>query len=340
MRRTLIVMFASLLLIGSLSARVRSTEPAAYEQLKGLAWQIGDWVTDYEASADSGPIKKGDLVTVHFSLRWSPDRSFMVNNSSCEVAGKTVATALEVISWDHENARIAHSYYGTWGTGRGEWTVDGDGAELIWTIQGPEGEFAGTARIKRGDESWTWQIVGQSHNGEAMADMPLTSFRRKEGEPAGDLWNAWLAAAVGTWDGQGTISEDFGSLPISAGDKFTMRFSLQSALDGRAAVGESEFRLVDKPFAASCRVLAGWDPDTRQIRFSAVWSGGLVEEIIVNKQQGSAFVGTYTTKLPGRPKSRSRIRMDFPDGEHYTIKFLDGPHKGELLNSFTRVNSP
>lgn len=338
MNRTVPFLFCLLFLGWAVSAQ--GAEPsAAYEHLKPLEWEIGDWVSEYQSAADSGPIKKGDTVTVHFSIRWSPDRSFFVNNSSSEVNGKKVATALEIISWDYEKSVVRHAYYGTWGTGQGIWTKVGDRPEIEWTIQGPYGTFQGKSYSTRGADSWEWQIKDQTRNGEKMTDMPLATFRRKTGVPPGELWQAYREAAVGAWSGEGVIPGDFGSLPIAKGDRFAMQFTLKPDLDGKVAVGETDFHLVNKTFTSKCRVLAGWDPDTQQVRFTALWSGDLVEEIVITGKKGSSFLGTYTAKLPGTATSRSRISIDFPDKDHYAIKFLDGPYKGETISSFTRVQS-
>lgn len=335
--RSLLGFCFGLAILGFASGGLGAETSPAYEHLQPLEWQVGDWVCEYQVAADSGPIKAGDTVKVRFTTRWSPDKSFLVNTSQWEANGKRVASATEVIFWDHEKSRIGHSYYGTWGSGQGVWTTVGDKPVLQWTIQGPYGTFKGTSYATRGDDSWAWQIKEQTHDGEKMPDMPEAMFHRTLGAPAGDLWNAWRDAAVGTWKGQGVIRGSFGDLPISVGDKFTMHFALRPEVDGKAAVGETEFELVGKPYTTKCGVLAGWDPDTRQIRFLAIWGGGLVEEIVITGRRGNTFQGTYTTKLPARPTTRSRISIDFPDQDHYAIKLLDGPYKGETLSSFTRL---
>ena len=106
MNRTPTFLF-SLAILGCV-VPVCGAEPSADdERLKPLEWQVGDWVSEYKSAADSGPIKKGDTVTVHFSLRWSAERSFMINNSFTVVNGKRIATGTEVISWDYEKSVVS-----------------------------------------------------------------------------------------------------------------------------------------------------------------------------------------------------------------------------------------
>ena len=308
----------------------------SYEKIKPLEWQIGDWVTEFQAASDSGPIKKGDTVTVYFSLRWSPDRSFIVNNSVSEVSGRKVATALEIISWNYEKSIISHSYYGTWGTGQGIWTKVGDRAELEWTIQGQYGTFKGKSYVTRGADSWEWQIKKQTHNGEEMPEMPLATFRREVGAPAGDLWKAYRKAAMGKWVGEGKLLWDIPQYQMSKDDPFALELSLQEETQGRVLAGNQDFQVKSKPLNFQARIVVGWDPDSRQVRLFAFWSDGFVEELFFSKREGNTFFGTYTSKAPGMPTDRWPICLQFPDPDSYEYKFLSGPHQGKVLSSWKR----
>jgi hypothetical protein len=84
-------------------------------------------------------------------------------------------------------------------------------------------------------------------------------------------------------------------------------------------------------------VLAGWDPAARKVRFLAVWSGGLIEEIALQRKQGTSYFGTYTAKSPAQPTLQARIRLDFPTPDSYVFTILDGPHKGKELSRWKRA---
>jgi hypothetical protein len=307
-----------------------------YEHLKPLEWHVGDWVTEYQAASDSGPIKKGDLVTVHFSLRWSPERSFIMNNSFSEVDGKQVANALEVISWNQEKSVVIHSYYGTWGTGQGAWTKVGDAAQLEWTIRGQYGEFKGTSQATKGVDSWQWQIKNQTHDGKAMPEMPVATFRREAGTPAGDLWEAYRKAAVGKWVGEGKLLSDVPQFQMLENDPFSLQLSIQEEIEGKVITGMQDFQVKSHPSHFPARVVAGWDPDSRQVRLFAFWSGGLVEELFLSSQEGSTFFGTFTAKMPGMATNRWPICLHFPDSDSYEYRILGGPHQGKVLSSWKR----
>lgn len=307
-----------------------------YEHLKPLEWQIGDWVSEYQAASDAGPIKKGDTVTVRFSLRWSPDRSFIVNNSLTEVGGKRVATGLEIISWDSEKSMVSHSYHGSWGTGHGAWTKVGDKAELEWTIKGQHGAFTGKSYVTRGAESWEWQIREQTHDGKVMPDMPLATFRRKTGAPAGDLWSAYQKAAAGKWVGEGKLLWDIPQYQASKDDSFKLQLSLEAETKGRVLLGNQDFQIDSKSLNLQACILAVWDPDSQQVRLFAFWGDGYVEELLLARQKGKTFFGTYVAKAPGLPTERWRMCLRFPDRDSYEYKFLSGPHKGKVLSSWKR----
>ncbi len=309
---------------------------SAHERLDPLAWQIGDWIAEYQASADSGPIKKGDTVTTRFSLHWSPDRTFMVNNSSADVNGKKIATGLEVISWNDEKSVVSHSYFGTWGTGHGTWTKVGDTAELDWSIEGPYGTFQAKSYVSKGPDSWTWQIREQTHDGETMPDMPLATFRPKTGAPAGDLWNAYQKAAAGKWVAEGQLLWDIPRYHVSAGDAFDVELSIDTETHGNVLTGNQDFHVKAKSLDLQTQVVAGWDPDSGQIRLFAYWSDGFVEKLFLTRRQGSTFFGTYTATAPGFPTDRWPISLQFSDLDSYVYKFVGGPHKGKVLSSWKR----
>ncbi len=57
------------------AGQVESTD-SAKEQVKPFEWMIGDWVGEYTAVMDDGQIKKGDLITVNWSVKWLMGKHF------------------------------------------------------------------------------------------------------------------------------------------------------------------------------------------------------------------------------------------------------------------------
>ena len=176
-------------------------------------------------------------MTVHFSLRWSPERSFIMNNSFSEVNGKRVANALEVISWNQEKSVVSHSYYGTWGTGQGAWTKVGDTARARVDHSGTIWRIQRNIHATKGVDSWQWQIKNQTHDGEAMPEMPVATFRREAGTTAGELWEAYRNAAVGKWVGEGNLLSDVPQFQMSENDSFSLQLSIQEEIEGKVITG-------------------------------------------------------------------------------------------------------
>jgi hypothetical protein len=63
----------------------------------------------------------------------------------------------------------------------------------------------------------------------------------------------------------------------------------------------------------------------------------MVEEIALQRMRGTAFLGTLTTKAPEHAAERAGISLDCPDADTVVVTLLDGPRKGEVLNTFKRV---
>ncbi|NLX99717.1 MAG: hypothetical protein GXY83_26775 [Rhodopirellula sp.] len=175
-------------------------------------------------------------------------------------------------------------------------------------------------------------FTDQKENGQPRPDEKWICERSSDNK----LWDAYRDLAAGTWLGTGTIAGDLDEFGLAKGDQFTFRLAKKLAGKGSSLVGEGDFRIDGKDYTATMRTLEGWDPETRQIRLLAFWSGGLVEEILLSRREGSAFLGTYIAKLPGREADRAGLSLAYPDRDSCVLKFLDGPRKGETLSSWKR----
>jgi hypothetical protein len=332
MNRTVKWLVTFVLLGCCVSTRAAQNAPE-HERLKPMEWQIGDWVTEYEAASDSGPIKKGDHVKVCFSLRWSPERTFMTNHSYSEVNGKKVADSLEVISWDHEKSIVRHSYYGTWGRGQGIWTKVGDEAELEWTIHGQYGEFKGTSYAKRAGDTWTWQIRNQTHDGKAMPEMPVSTFRRSSSPPDGESAIPpeivrELDFFVGSWTLQGE----------GARGPMTSSWNIRWAPGTHCLI--VEYRRTEPDKVVFGNGLWGWDSGSGEIVYHAQYSDQGLEHIRIKRNTQGVLKGRYTGSLDGKQVSASCVlRKEGPN--QWTFKTNGVAESGleELDVRFTRLTA-
>ena len=84
-------------------------EPSpSYEHLKFLEPFTGDWVGEYVAPSDLGPVKKGDHVTVHASQRWALNKTFAIKDFQLEVNGRKIPATHEIDGWDEKGKKAVH----------------------------------------------------------------------------------------------------------------------------------------------------------------------------------------------------------------------------------------
>jgi hypothetical protein len=331
----------AVLLVGLTAAADGAQPPSDYKHLKPLEWMIGDWVGEFSAPFDLGPVRKGDRGLSFVSRRWAVDRSCMLLDTHQVVGGRRVAISHEVAAWDAAANRVGNWAFGALGTGGGAFTEVGDKAVLTWTVNGKDGKLQGTSILEKIDaDSYTWRAEQITLDGRKLPDWPMVTYRRKTGAPADDLWNAWRDLAVGQWIGTGTISRDAPNLGLAKGDQFTYLWTWKSDPSGAVLLGEGEFRLVGKDLKSAVRAVCHWDPETRQVRQVVCWSNGQVEEILFQRRQGTGFVGTYVAKTPGSTTERAAIVLACPDNESAVYRYLDGPRKGEVSSSWKRQKSP
>ncbi|MGI6414816.1 MAG: hypothetical protein ACOX1P_04040 [Thermoguttaceae bacterium] len=331
---------AALLATAFLIANATAAEPSSsYEHLKALDWTIGDWVGEYVATADIGPIKKGAHVTSYASSRWAYSKTYIIQDFQVEIDGKRTPDTHEIVGWDAGNNRAVHWIYAEIGSGKGVWTEIGqEKAVLRWSVDTKDGKFEGTSFLEKiDDDTHTWQAREVTLDGKAFPDWPKATMRRQTGTAAGDLWTSFRDALAGKWVGTGNLGADIPDLGWSKGGKFIYHLTFQPDIDGNVLAGDGSFRVAGSGQTASARVTWYWDPTLAQVRGIACWSAGLLEELTIQRKVGKSYLGTYATKGPGQKKHQARIRVHFPNPDTYTITFLDGEKKGEQLVEWKRV---
>lgn len=313
-------------------------EPSpSYEHLKFLEPFTGDWVGEYVAPSDLGPVKKGDHVTVHASQRWALNKTFAIKDFQLEVNGRKIPATHEIDGWDEKGKKAVHWIYSELGVGFGEWTEVGKRSVLRWSLDAKDGKLEGTSSAERVDENtFVFQAVEGTLAGKKLPDGPKITMRRKTGTAAGDLWKEYCDAYVGDWVTAGPLVADAPELGWSKGDQMTYRLACRPENDGTMLVGEGDFRIAGKDCSVKVRSICYWDPAAGQVRLVASWSNGAIEEAVIQGKTARGFTGTYTLKCPGSPTFRGRFRTTHSDADSYVITFLDGPRKGENLAEWKR----
>jgi uncharacterized protein (TIGR02246 family) len=124
--------------------------PSGHEQLRPLAWLIGEWVDD------------GGSVVVYSSCRWSEDRNFLLQEFNIQVSGKNEMRVSQRIGWDPAAKHIRSWVFDSeGGFGESVWTYDND--DGIWVIKAtgvrPDGSTASSTNvlIPDGKDAYVWR---------------------------------------------------------------------------------------------------------------------------------------------------------------------------------------
>jgi hypothetical protein len=121
------------------------------EQLSGLQWWIGDWVCEQPLPVDiEGVGKKGDLITIAGSHKWTLRGKAIQMNWTNKINGKTVNSGRALIGWDGTSNKIMEWAVTLEGNHSGEWRRDG--------------------------EDWVYALKGFGLNGPFSADLVYTNI--------------------------------------------------------------------------------------------------------------------------------------------------------------------
>jgi uncharacterized protein (TIGR02246 family) len=129
---------------------------SGHEQLRPLAWLVGDWVDD-----------NGSTV-VRSSCRWSGDGQFLLQDFKVQVSGKDAMDVQQRIGWDPVTKRVRSWVFDSeGGFGQSVWARDGDGWLIRATGVRPDGKTASaTNRLTpEGKDAYVWRstdrVVGE-----------------------------------------------------------------------------------------------------------------------------------------------------------------------------------
>ncbi len=122
--------------------------PTVHEQLKPLAWLVGDWIDD-----------DGSAV-VRSSCRWSDDGNFLLQDFKLQLDGRDAMSVTQRIGWDPLTKRI-HSWVfdSEGGYGESSWTREGNAWVIKATGVRPDGTTASAtnALIPAGTDGYLWR---------------------------------------------------------------------------------------------------------------------------------------------------------------------------------------
>jgi uncharacterized protein (TIGR02246 family) len=144
-----------------------------HEQLRPLAWLVGDWVDE------------GGSTVVASTCRWSKDKNFLLFDYKVKVNGRESMDISQRIGWDPLNKSIRSWVFDSEG-GYGEsfWTRDGKGWIIKANAVRPDGTTASATNrlIPAGNDAYVWRSVDRIV-GDDLEDPIEVKVVRKPPQP-------------------------------------------------------------------------------------------------------------------------------------------------------------
>ena len=149
-------------------------EDSGVDQLRQLAWLIGDWV-------DESP----DAV-VETSYRWADNNRFILSDFTVQIGGNPAMTGSQRIGWDPLTKQI-HSWVfdSQGGFAQGDWTREGNRWIVKMSGVNREGKPASSTNITTmlSKDRMSWQSRDRVIGGEKMPDIEEVPIVHKPPKP-------------------------------------------------------------------------------------------------------------------------------------------------------------
>lgn len=144
--------------------------PATNEPyLKDLAWLEGEW------KAEAG----GKTTT--FQCDWMPNKSFLRRSFTVKEKDQTISSGTQIIGWDPQLVTIVSwTFNSDGGVGRELWSQAGQRwtIEASSTLRDGSTSLATNILMKLDDNTFSWQSVERSLNGDLLPDTAIVRVKR------------------------------------------------------------------------------------------------------------------------------------------------------------------
>src|SRR3954469_20238593 len=160
--------------------RVTEEEPPApppsnYEHLKDLEWMVGSWIDD----------DKDDDATIQTDCNWAKNKNFMTRSFAVVVGDQVNMSGMQIVGWDPVAKQIRSWVFDSdGGFAEGKWTRKGNRWLIQQTGTLPDGSKSSAVNIIKqiDNNSFTWQTVQRSVNGDLLPDVDTITVVRKPAE--------------------------------------------------------------------------------------------------------------------------------------------------------------
>jgi uncharacterized protein (TIGR02246 family) len=143
--------------------------PSAHEQLRALAWLVGEWVDD------------GGSTVVRSTCRWSEDKNFLLQEFKLQVSGREAMNVSQRIGWDPLRKRIRSWVFDSeGGFGESVWKRDDDGWIIRATGVRPDGTAASATNflIPAGNDGYVFRSTDRVVADDRQPPMEVKVVRK------------------------------------------------------------------------------------------------------------------------------------------------------------------
>ena len=149
--------------------------PSNYEHLKDLEWMVGSWIDNDE---------DGD-VTIQTDCNWAKNKNFMTRSFAVVIGDQVNMAGMQIVGWDPVAKQIRSWVFDSdGGFAEGKWTRKGDRWLIQQTGTLSDGSKSSAVNIMKqiDNDSFTWQSVQRSVNGDILPDVDEVTVVRKPAE--------------------------------------------------------------------------------------------------------------------------------------------------------------
>ena len=149
--------------------------PSNYEHLKDLEWMVGSWIDNDEDGQ----------ATIQTDCDWAKNKNFMTRSFAVVIGDQVNMAGMQIIGWDPVAKQIRSWVFDSdGGFAEGKWTRKGNRWLIQQTGTLPDGSKSSAVNIMKqiDNDSFTWQSVQRSVNGDILPNVDEVTVVRKPAE--------------------------------------------------------------------------------------------------------------------------------------------------------------
>jgi uncharacterized protein (TIGR02246 family) len=153
---------------------VAPAEPphSSFDHLKELEWMVGSWIDN----------DQDDNATIQTDCEWTKNKNFMTRSFAVVIDNEVNMSGMQIVGWDPVAKHIRSWVFDSdGGFAEGKWTKKGDKWLIKQTGTLPDGSKSSSVNILKqiDNNSFTWQSVQRSVNGDLLPDVAEVTVVRK-----------------------------------------------------------------------------------------------------------------------------------------------------------------